>query len=80
MSNENKITKIAGRPLNEPNESRLSPDSPGYQMIIFAHEEAMARGADGYIDPITSLFVITATVHKARGFCCLNNCRHCPYI
>ncbi|MEI8023575.1 MAG: DUF5522 domain-containing protein [Actinomycetota bacterium] len=80
MANENRITKLAGRPLNEPNESRLSPDVNGYEVIISAHDEAMARGSDGYIDPISSLFVITAATLKARGFCCVNNCRHCPYI
>ncbi|GBL20592.1 hypothetical protein EMGBS4_06520 [Acidimicrobiaceae bacterium] len=80
MSNENRITKLANRPLNEPNESRLSPDDRDYELIISAHEEALARGADGYIDPISSLFVITAATLKARGFCCVNNCRHCPYI
>jgi hypothetical protein len=80
MTNENRITKLANRSLNEPNESRLSPDSPGYEIIISAHADALARGLDGYIDPISSLFVITAATLKARGYCCLNNCRHCPYI
>ena len=23
--------------------------------------------------------VFTATYHKKRGYCCRNNCRHCPY-
>ena len=80
MLNENRITKLANRSLTEPNESRLSPDSPGYEMIIEAHSDAMARNIDGYIDPISSLFVITAATLKARGYCCTNNCRHCPYI
>ena len=80
MANENRITKLAGRMLNEPNESRLSPDAHGYEKIISAHNEAMARGSDGYTDPITSLFVITAATLNARGYCCTNNCRHCPYI
>ncbi len=80
MPNENKITKLANRSLNEPNESRLSPDADGYELIISAHVKALASGSDGYIDPISSLFVMTAATLKQRGFCCMNNCRHCPYI
>ena len=51
MPNENRVTKLANRPLNEPNESRLSPDAKDYELIISAHEKAMAIGSDGYIDP-----------------------------
>jgi hypothetical protein len=80
MPNENRVTKLANRPLNEPNESRLSPDAKDYELIISAHEKAMAIGSDGYIDPTNSLFVMTAATLKARGYCCVNNCRHCPYI
>ncbi|MBS1625400.1 MAG: hypothetical protein JSS76_03395 [Bacteroidetes bacterium] len=25
------------------------------------------------------LMVFTAAYHLARGFCCKNGCRHCPY-
>ena len=25
------------------------------------------------------LMVFTASYHLKRGFCCENNCRHCPY-
>jgi hypothetical protein len=39
----------------------------------------LANKHDGYIDPVNSLFVITAATHAARGYCCDNNCRHCPY-
>lgn len=75
-----KITKLSSRPLNQPHPSRLAPDSPKYSEILAAHELAMSKNQDGYIDPRTSLFVITAATHKARGACCDNNCRHCPYI
>ena len=44
-----------------------------------AHEEAQARGADGYRDPDSGLFVMTAKALAARGACCGSGCRHCPY-
>ncbi|MFZ9619289.1 MAG: DUF5522 domain-containing protein [Ilumatobacteraceae bacterium] len=28
---------------------------------------------------MNSLFVLTSASLVARGFCCENNCRHCPY-
>lgn len=33
---------------------------------------------DWYIDE-NGNFVMTASFHKKRGFCCGNSCRHCPY-
>jgi hypothetical protein len=44
-----------------------------------AHDAAEARGDDGYLDPSTGLFVLTATYLRERGTCCGNGCRHCPY-
>jgi hypothetical protein len=44
-----------------------------------AHAAATAAGDDGYIDPLTGLFVFTAAHHLARGTCCESGCRHCPY-
>ena len=32
---------------------------------------------DYYIE--NGLYVFTAHYLKTRGFCCGNNCRHCPY-
>jgi hypothetical protein len=43
------------------------------------HAKAMADGEDGYLDPRTGLFVLTADFLARRGFCCGNGCRHCPY-
>jgi hypothetical protein len=43
-----------------------------------AHDEAVARGEDGYVDPDTGLFVFTAEYLKRRP-CCENGCRHCPW-
>jgi hypothetical protein len=46
---------------------------------LAAHDEAVARGESGYLDPRTGLFVMTAAFLRARGYCCGNGCRHCPY-
>jgi hypothetical protein len=43
------------------------------------HEDAIADGRPGYLDPETGLFVLTAAWLAARGTCCGNGCRHCPY-
>lgn len=44
-----------------------------------AHDDACARGQDGYADPDTGWFVFTAVGLKKRGWCCGSGCRHCPY-
>ena len=37
-----------------------------------------AQDKDYYIDT-SGLLVMTESFLKKRGFCCKNNCRHCPY-
>ncbi len=44
-----------------------------------AHDAAVDAGHDGYIDPTTGLFVMTATALAARP-CCDQGCRHCPWV
>jgi hypothetical protein len=44
-----------------------------------AHDAAVASGATGYADPATGFFVFTAAALVAKGRCCGNGCRHCPY-
>ena len=44
-----------------------------------AHSEACEAELDFYIDPITGYQVMTSYFLKNRGYCCKNNCRHCPY-
>lgn len=44
-----------------------------------AHARAVAAGEGGYLDPRSGLFVMTAASLAARGYCCGNGCRHCPY-
>ena len=47
--------------------------------VIAAHDAAVERGDAGYADPVTGLFVMTAAYLIARGTCCGNGCRHCPF-
>ena len=36
------------------------------------------EGVHFYFD-VSGLMVMTEKYHLKRGFCCGNNCRHCPY-
>jgi uncharacterized protein DUF5522 len=72
--------RLANRPLTCPHESRLSRDNPGYAEIIEAHAIALNEDRSGYLDPDTGLFVLSAAYLSARGYCCDNGCRHCPYV
>lgn len=44
-----------------------------------AHRAAVERGEHAYRDPATGYVVMTELSHLARGNCCGNGCRHCPY-
>jgi hypothetical protein len=68
------------RALDEPHPSRLPLDHPHREEILAAHRVAMVRGDPGYIDPETSLFVLTAAYLRDRLRCCESGCRHCPYL
>jgi hypothetical protein len=37
----------------------------------------LIEGVDYYWE--SGLMVFTARFHQRRGYCCKNNCRHCPY-
>ena len=71
---------LAGRPLTEPATSRLPSGHPRRTEILSAHAAALGAAAAGYVDPDTGLFVLTAAWLAARGTCCDNGCRHCPYV
>ncbi|MGA8297779.1 MAG: DUF5522 domain-containing protein [Acidimicrobiales bacterium] len=71
---------LADRPPSLPAESRLSLDAPHRREILDAHSAALEQGADGYIDPSSGLFVLSARYLAARGYCCEQGCRHCPYV
>lgn len=40
--------------------------------------ELLKQGIDYYLDD-NGLYVFTREYHLNRGYCCQNNCRHCPY-
>jgi hypothetical protein len=71
--------KLADRPLTEPDPQRLPPDHSERARIVGVHAKALADGDDGYLDPTTGLFVLTAGFLARRGTCCDRGCRHCPY-
>lgn len=39
--------------------------------------EKFVEGIDYYFE--NGLMVLTALFLKKRGYCCSNDCRHCPY-
>ena len=71
---------LADRPFSQPSSSRLAVDHPLRAQILAAHDAALGQDAAGYRDPATGLFVLTAAWLAARGTCCDNGCRHCPYV
>ena len=44
-----------------------------------AHEIALLAERPTYLDPSTGYVVFTSLALAARGYCCGNGCRHCPY-
>jgi hypothetical protein len=63
-----------------PHPWRMDLRRAGAVEAIAAHEEAVAAGQPGYMDPRTGKFVMTARYHWDRGSCCESGCRHCPYV
>jgi hypothetical protein len=47
--------------------------------VLARHRAAVEAGEPGYVDPATGYLVFTAAHHRARGECCDQGCRHCPY-
>ncbi|HZU79229.1 MAG TPA: DUF5522 domain-containing protein [Acidimicrobiales bacterium] len=78
--NPRRRDRLAPRPFDEPHPDRLAPDHPRRAEILAAHASAVATGQPGYLDPDTGLFVQCATTLAARGTCCEQGCRHCPYV
>ena len=72
--------ELADRPLTQPHPDRLPANHPHRERILDAHATALANGDDGYLDPSSGLFVLTAEFLRRRGFCCGRGCRHCPYV
>ena len=42
-----------------------------------SRQEKFVEGIDYYFE--NGLMVLTANFLRKRGYCCHNNCRHCPY-
>jgi Family of unknown function (DUF5522) len=63
-----------------PHQDRLDPRRSDYVLVIDAHHQAVLAGAAGYADPATGYHVMTARTLWARGACCEQGCRHCPYV
>jgi hypothetical protein len=40
-------------------------------------QDSLVEGEDYYFEG--EAIVFTALYHLRRGYCCENNCRHCPY-
>ncbi|MBU3759638.1 MAG: hypothetical protein FGM27_06880 [Candidatus Omnitrophica bacterium] len=49
------------------------------KLIDRAHAEACDKGEDTYEDPVTGETVFTRAYLLARGWCCQQGCRHCPF-
>jgi len=71
---------LAGRGPDEPHPTRLAPDDPMRDAVLAAHRAARVSGAASYVDPATGYQVMTSEYLAARGTCCLQGCRHCPYV
>lgn len=59
--------------------ARLDPARSDHPAIVAAHEQALSRGEDAYVDPATGYLVFTAQALWDRGACCHSGCRHCPF-
>ena len=66
--------------LLKPHPRRFPPDTPRYDEIIALHEATVGRGGTRYRDPLSGLWVMTASHLWERGYCCYSQCRHCPWV
>lgn len=63
-----------------PHPDRLRRDHPHREEILARHSRALRSGLSTYIDPGTGYSVFTADYLATRGYCCSNDCRHCPWV
>ena len=59
--------------------AKFDQTNPMYEKIMAAHDSAVSAGLTEYKDPKTGFSVMTEPFLIAKGFCCKNDCRHCPY-
>lgn len=87
VSPQLKVTLVSDPPgpklpeaLRHPHPERLPLEAPDRVEILAAHDSAVDAGAQGYLDPRSGLFVLTAETLWERGSCCEQGCRHCPWL
>jgi len=73
------MAEIRDGGIDTPHPDRFSPEDPSYDDCMAAHRAATESGYQGYMDPFTGLFVMTAANLAGRP-CCENRCRHCPWL
>ena len=73
------MTELRDDGIDTPHPDRFSSDDQRFDDCMAAHRLAIVNGQQGYIDPFTGLFVMTAE-HLAARSCCENRCRHCPWV
>ena len=59
--------------------TKFDKSDPLYEKIMATHDGAVSDGLTEYKDPKPGFSVMTEPFLKAKGFCCKNDCRHCPY-
>lgn len=74
------LEDLADRPMDEPHPTRLPAEHPSRAEILSRHAAALEAAEQGYLDPDSGLFVLTAAYLRDRGYCCDRGCRHCPYV
>ena len=66
--------------IARPHPGRFAPDHPRYDEVVAAHAAAVHADVDGYPDPVSGHWVLTARYLEERGHCCGMGCRHCPWV
>ncbi len=44
----------------------------------YSNKNELIKDVDYYLDE-RELMIFTENYHLKRGYCCENNCKHCPY-
>ena len=55
------------------NHKKMKTEGPAYPL-----SRELIEDVDYYVDEC-GRWVFTAAYHLKRGYCCENNCKHCPY-
>ncbi|KAG0323835.1 hypothetical protein BGZ99_002452 [Dissophora globulifera] len=60
----------------QPQKTQAELEKEKWQQV---HRLACEGNRKMYTDPKTGFAVMTELLHRRRGYCCGNACRHCPY-